>query len=106
MTYQESIPIAKQLAEKALQKGFDVEAFLILTEINKMDAVPESNIDNEISDIGKMFIDYYYNPTPDALDNLINRFIRTLSEIYHSVNTVEEKDLIKRRLYSFIDVLD
>ena len=28
MTFEESIPVAKQLAENQLKKGFDVEAFL------------------------------------------------------------------------------
>lgn len=66
MNFSQSVPIAKQLAEKQLEKGFDVEAFLILCEINKLDAIPDSNIDEHISDIGQMFIDYY-NPDDKTL---------------------------------------
>ena len=45
MTFQESIPIAKELAENELKKHFDVDAFLILALVDKMniDLVPESN---------------------------------------------------------------
>ena len=59
MTFEESIPIAKELAENQLKKGFDVEAFLILAEINKInqeyDLVPESNVDETIMDIQGLF---------------------------------------------------
>ena len=59
MTFEEAIPVAKQLAENQLKKGFDVEAFLILAEINKMDnidLVPDSEVDEMITDIGRLFI--------------------------------------------------
>lgn len=47
MTFQESIPVAKELAENELKKHFDVDAFLILALVDKMniDLVPESNVD-------------------------------------------------------------
>ena len=98
MTYQESIPVAKQLAEKELAKGFDVEAFLILSFINQLDVIPESNVDNHISDIGQMFVDYYYNPTNDALYKLLNSFSKAISEIYHTLNTQEQQHLFKQEI--------
>ena len=52
MTFEESIPIAKQLAENQLKKGFDVEAFLILSSLKQFpvteDEVPESEVDDKI----------------------------------------------------------
>ena len=53
MTFQESIPIAKELAENELNKHFDVDAFLILEIVDKMniDIVPESNVHVTIKDI-------------------------------------------------------
>lgn len=105
MTFTESIPMAKKLAERQLEKGFDVEAFLILAEINKMDTIPESNIDEHITDIGKMFEEYYYNPNTEALENLLNRFISTLSEIYHNIYTAEEKVLFKTKIQVLNSIL-
>lgn len=106
MTYEQSIPIAKKLAEKQLEKGFDVEAFLILSEISRIDAIPESNIDNQISDIGKIFIEYYYNPSTESLDNLCNSFISTISEIYNTIDTLDQKSLLKAKIQSLITMLD
>lgn len=106
MTFAESIPIAKKLAENQLKKGFDVEAFLILCEINKMDAIPESNIDEHISDIGQMFIDYYYNPSTEALEKLCNSFILTISEIYNTIYNPDDKTLLKTKIQSLIGILN
>lgn len=106
MTFAQSIPMAKQLAEKQLEKGFDVEAFLILCEINKMDAIPESNVDEHISDIGQMFIEYYYNPSTEALEKLCNSFILTISEVYNTIYNIEDKNLLKTKIQSLIGTLN
>ena len=104
MTFVESIPIAKQLAENQLKKGFDVEAFLILCEINKVDFMRESNIDEHISYIGQMFIEYYYNPSTEALETLCNSFILTISEIYNTIYNPDDKTLLKTKIQSLIGV--
>ena len=106
MNISQSVPIAKQLAEKQLEKGCDVEAFIILCEINKLDAIPDSNIDEHISDIGQMFIDYYYNPSTEALEKLCNSFILTVSEIYNTIYSVEDKTLLKTKIQSLINMLN
>lgn len=106
MTFAESIPIAKRLAERQLEKGFDVEAFLILSEISKMDAIPDSNVDEHISDIGQMFIEYYYNPSTEALEKLCNSFILTISEIYNTIYNVDDKNLLKTKIQSLINILN
>lgn len=106
MTFAESISVAKRLAENQLKKGFDVEAFLILCEINRMDAIPESNVDEHISDIGKMFVEYYYNPNTEALEKLCNSFILTISEIYNTIYSEEDKNLLKTKIQGLISILD
>lgn len=65
MTFEESIPIAKQLAENQLKKGFDVEAFLILSSLKQFyvteDEVPESEVDDKIKVLYTLFIQYIKN---------------------------------------------
>ena len=69
MTFQESIPIAKELAENELKKHFDTDAFLILALVDKMniDLVPESNVDETITDIQGLFVSYMRNRTKENL---------------------------------------
>lgn len=94
MTFEESIPLAKQLAENQLKKGFDVEAFLILAEIQKMkiekpvDLVPESNVDEKLVDITNLFITYFHDRSDFNLTNLMNTIVQMMSELYH---TIEDK---------------
>ncbi len=82
MTFEESIPIAKELAENQLKKGFDVEAFLILAEINKInqeyDLVPESNVDETIMDIQGLFVNYMHNRNIDNLETLLSTIRKML----------------------------
>ena len=72
MTFQESIPVAKELAENELKKHFDVDAFLILALVDKMniDLVPESNVDETITDIQDLFVSYIRNRTKDNIETL------------------------------------
>ena len=81
MTFQESIPIAKELAENELKKHFDVDAFLILALVNKMniDLVPESNVDETITDIQGLFVSYMRNRTKDNLEILLSTIRKMLS---------------------------
>lgn len=101
MTFEESIPIAKELAENQLKKGFDVEAFLILAEINKInqeyDLVPESNVDETIMDIQGLFVNYMHNRNIDNLETLLSTIRKMLSELYNSC-TLEEKQVFKNHL--------
>lgn len=96
MTFEESLPMAKQLAENQLKKGFDVEAFLILAEINKMDnidLVPDSEVDEMITDIGRLFITYAQNKNASNLNIMLNSVIRMLGELYYSCTSPQEKEL-------------
>ena len=105
MTFAESIPIARRLAENQLSKGFDVEAFLILSEISKFDAVPESNVDEGISDIGRIFVEYFYNQSTDNLVRLSDSLVQTISEVYQTIASVEDKRLFKAKIQGLGDVM-
>ena len=99
MTFQESIPIAKSLAENELKKHFDVDAFLILALVDKMniDLVPESNVDETITDIQDLFVSYMKNRTKENLEILLSTIRKMLSELYMTCNS-DEKEIFKKHL--------
>lgn len=99
MTFQESIPIAKELAENELKKHFDVDAFLILAFVDKMniDLVPESNVDETIIDIQGLFVSYMRNRTKENLEILLSTVRKMLSELYMTCD-LEEKEIFKKHL--------
>lgn len=99
MTFQESVPIAKELAENELKKHFDVDAFILLALIDKMniDLVPESNVDETITDIQSLFVSYMHNRTTDNLEILLSTIRKMLSELYMTCN-LEEKEIFKKHL--------
>lgn len=99
MTFQESIPVAKELAENELKKHFDVDAFLILALVDKMniDLVPESNVDETITDIQDLFVNYMKNRSINNLEALMSTIRKMLSELYHTCTT-EEKEVFKKHL--------
>lgn len=100
MTFQESIPLAKKLAENALSKGFDVEAFLVLAEIQKLevpvvDLVPESNVDEGLQKLLNLFVQYMQNRSSENYSQLLVNLQQILSELYHTTNSIEQKQLFK-----------
>lgn len=99
MTFQESIPIAKDLAENELKKHFDVDAFLILALVDKMniDLIPESNVDETITDIQGLFVSYMENRTKENLEILLSTIRKMLSELYMSCDS-DEKEIFKTHL--------
>lgn len=99
MTFQESIPVAKELAENELKKHFDVDAFLILALVDKMniDLVPESNVDETITDIQGLFVSYMRNRTIDNLEILLSTIQKMLSELYVTCD-LDEKEIFKTHL--------
>jgi hypothetical protein len=99
MTFQESIPVAKELAENELKRHFDVDAFLILALVDKMniDLVPESNVDETIIDIQSLFVSYMRNRTKDSLEILLSTIRKMLSELYMTCN-LDEKEIFKKHL--------
>ena len=99
MTFKESIPIAKELAKNELKKHFDADAFLILALVDKMDIdlVPESNVDETITDIQGLFVSYMRNRTKDNLEILLSTIRKMLSELYMTCD-LEEKEIFKKHL--------
>lgn len=99
MTFQESVPIAKELAENELKKHFDVDAFILLALIDKMniDLVPESTVDETITDIQGLFVSYMRNRTKENLEILLSTIRKMLSELYMTCNS-DEKEIFKKHL--------
>ena len=101
MTFQESIPIAKELAENELRKHFDADAFIILALLDKLDVsvdlVPESTIDESIENIQDLFVEYMHHRNLDNLEILLYTIRKMLSELYMSCDT-EEKEVFKKHL--------
>ena len=99
MTFQESIPLAKELAENELKKHFDVDAFWIWALVDKMniDLVPESNVDETITDIQGLFVSYMRNRTKENLELLLSTIRKMLSELYMTCNS-DEKEIFKKHL--------
>ena len=99
MTFQESIPVAKELAENELKKHFDADAFIILALVDKMniDPVPESNVYETIADIQGLFVSYMRNRTKENLEILLSTIRKMLSELYMTCNS-DEKEIFKKHL--------
>lgn len=99
MTFQESIPVAKELAENELKKHFDVDAFIILALLEKIsvDLVPESTVDETIADIQGLFVQYMNNRTVENLELLLSTIRKMLSELYNTCDDTE-KGLFKKHL--------
>lgn len=105
MTFNESIPIARQLAENELSKHFDVDAFIILALLDKMDVdlVPESNVDETITDIQGLFVQYMNNRTVANLELLLSTIRRMLSELYNTCDDTE-KELFRKHLCNISNI--
>ena len=82
-----------------MKKHFDVDTFLILALVVKMniDLVPESNVDETITDIQSLFVSYMKNRTKENLELLLSTIRKMLSELYMSCDT-EEKEVFKKHL--------
>ena len=82
-----------------MKKHFDVDAFLILALVDKMniDFVPESNVDETITDIQGLFVSYMRNRTKENLELLLSTIRKMLSELYMTCD-LEEKEIFKKHL--------
>lgn len=107
MTFTESIPIAKELAENELKRHFDSDAFLILALLNIMpsvDLVPESNVDETITDIQALFVKYMNERTLDNLKMLLSTIRKMLSELYNTCS-LEEKEIFNQHFSNLQDII-
>ena len=105
MTFEESIPIAKELAENELKKHFDVDAFIILSliEKQKVDLVPESNVDETLTDIQALFVRYMHSRTTENLEILLSTIRKMLSELYMSCSKAE-RIIFEKHLKSLTNI--
>ena len=67
--------------------------------VNKMniDLVPESNVDETITDIQGLFVYYMRNRTKDNLEILLSTIRKMLSELYMTCD-LDEKEIFKKHL--------
>ena len=82
-----------------MKKHFDVDAFLILALVDKMniDLVPESNVDETITDIQGLFVFYMRNRTIENLELLLSTIRKMLSELYMTCD-LDEKEIFKKHI--------
>ena len=94
MTYEESKPLAKKLAEQALSKGFDVEAFIILTLLNnEKDDVPDSEVDDKIEYMYSLFLSYIETHDTKILAEFLDTNCKMIGELLHSATKLDEISL-------------
>ena len=82
-----------------MKKHFDADAFIILALVDKMniDLVPESNVDETITDIQGLFVSYMRNRTKENLEILLSTIRKMLSELYMTCD-LDEKEIFKKHL--------
>ena len=62
-----------------------------------IDLVPESNVDETITDIQGLFVSYMRNRTKENLELLLSTIRKMLSELYMTCD-LEEKEIFKKHL--------
>lgn len=107
---------AKEIALRSLEKGFDWQAFLVLSHAleneerlgQSVDVVPESMVDEGIQYLLKLFADYinakksgktnYEKAVTAALDKLLSQNVKILKEIKLSCETKGKKEVFYKYL--------
>ena len=92
---------ALQLANNSLERRFDAEAYIVkcLAEMrianNPIDLVPNSSIDENIQELLNQFVNYMKSRSSADLSILLSTLRQIVSELYHSCQSKEQKELIK-----------
>ena len=68
-----------------------------LVDKMNIDLVPESNVDETITDIQGLFVSYMRNRTKENLEILLSTIRKMLSELYMTCNS-DEKEIFKKHL--------
>ena len=68
-----------------------------LVDKMNIDLVPESNVDETITDIQGLFVSYMRNRTKENLELLLSTIQKMLSELYMTCNS-DEKEIFKKHL--------
>ena len=97
--------LALTLADKALARGFDPEAYIVkyvaenrLNQQRTVNLVEDSTIDEGIQTMLQLFVTYYNNKTVENLTLLLLVLRQILSELYNTCDTKEEKEEVKQFL--------
>ena len=102
---------AIEVASKALQRGFDWQAYLVYkTALNpsgsvtvETDAVPESKADEGMSEVINLFAKYAAckrakvppQEATESLQTVTDRLIRVIIEMYHLCGCEEERKIVR-----------
>lgn len=92
--------LALNLANKSLENHFDAEAYIVkyVAELklakNPENVVPESNVDECIQIMLKLFVVYFNDKTVDNLNNLIIMLEQVVTELYNTCSTDAERTII------------
>lgn len=91
---------AASRAARVLKSGFDSEAFMVysIACMNNLlkqdqDAIPDSKVDESISDLLQSFVQYHKGDR-EQLPNVLNEIRRIISELYHTAEDHESRNLI------------
>lgn len=111
MTTAELDQKAIEVATKALQRGFDWQAYLVLKaaqngkqiRTNSYDVVPESTADEGMSDVISRFSWYVdckrrnaqENETLEALESVTDMLRRVVTEVYHLCGSEKERQIVR-----------
>lgn len=102
---------AIEVASKALQRGFDWQAYLVYKAAVKpveiptdaVDAVPESNADEGMAEVISLFAQYAAckrgrvseSETIKALEAVTDRLRRVITEVYHLCGSEKERQIVR-----------
>ena len=70
---------------------------MALVDKMNIDLVPESNVDETITDIKGLFVSYIRNKTKDNIEILLSTIRKMLSELYMTCD-FDEKAIFKKHL--------
>ena len=70
---------------------------MALVDKMNIDLVPESNVDETITDIQGLFVSYMRNRTKENLELLLSTIRKMLSELYITCD-FDEKEILKKHL--------
>ena len=70
---------------------------MALVDKMNIDLVPESNVDETITDIQGLFVSYMRNRTKENLELLLSTIWKILSELYMTCD-FDEKEIFKKHL--------
>lgn len=104
--------LALELANKALSKGFDPEAYIVkhiaeqrVSNKKQYDLVPDSNIDECIKLMLDLFVSYHKYQTVENLTEFLTVQKQVLSELYHSCNDERCKETMKTFFTSMQNII-